>query len=395
MRRPLRRLRRGLLVFVVGAHAPLVMAIDALLAHLAGGAPPWLAIAIAPLMSLNLPLMLRRARWDRPITRWRRLLIDEPTYVHVLALVATPVTTLLATLLALVAGQIAPASLLTRAGLGRVCLLGYVLALAVALWGVVVRRRWVRVTRIEVVLPRLDPAFDGYRVAQLSDLHIGSSCPKERAAGWVRRVNALAVDAVVLTGDYVTTGVRFHHDIASTLAPLRATDGVFAIMGNHDYFGDGEPLLGLLRAAGIRVLQNEHAVVERGAARLVIAGVDDRYTERTDVERALRGVDAQLPLVALAHDPRAFPELAARGAGLTLSGHTHWGQLALPFAAARFNLARLLARFSAGSYHQGEALLYVSSGLGTTGVPVRLGAAPEIVVFRLRAPNAPHQQSAG
>ena len=137
-------------------------------------------------------------------------------------------------------------------------------SIAVAAFAVVVRRRWLRVRELDVAVPGLPPAFDGYRIAQLSDLHIGSYCPRGRAERWVRRANALAADAVALTGDYVTSGVAFHRTIASVLSGLHARDGVFAVMGNHDYFGDGEPLASLLREGGVRVLRNERATVERG-----------------------------------------------------------------------------------------------------------------------------------
>ncbi|MEQ9318597.1 MAG: metallophosphoesterase, partial [Polyangiaceae bacterium] len=160
---------------------------------------------------------------------------------------------------------------------------------------------------------------------------------------------------------------------------------VFAVMGNHDYFGDGEPLMSMLRAREIRILRNEHRVVERDGARLCLAGVDDVYTRRIDVDDALRGRDEDLPLIVLAHDPSSFPALAARGASLVLSGHTHWGQVALPFFARHVNYNALHMEHHAGHYRIDDAQLYVSSGLGTTGPPIRLGAPPEIVVIELAA----------
>src|SRR5439155_19156687 len=122
------------------------------------------------------------------------------------------------------------------------------------------------------------PAFDGYRIAQLSDLHIGGLWPKARAERWARRVNALDVDSIALTGDYVTSGTAFHGDIAALLGAMRARDGVIAVMGNHDYFGEGEPLLSLLREGGVEVLHNRSRRVARGEAGLVFVGVDDTYT---------------------------------------------------------------------------------------------------------------------
>ncbi len=204
-----------------------------------------------------------------------------------------------------------------------------------------------------------------------------------RRRGWIEQVAALDVDLVALTGDYVTRGDAFHEDIVAVLAELRGRDGAVVVMGNHDYFGDGERLVALLRERGVEVLRNEHRAQQRGVDAFTLAGVDDTWSGRADVARALHGRDAALPLVALAHDPQLFPELARRGAALVLSGHTHGGQIAVPFLATRYNFSRLSYRYHAGLYREGEATLYVSPGLGTTGPPLRLGAAPEITVVRL------------
>jgi uncharacterized protein len=186
-----------------------------------------------------------------------------------------------------------------------------------------------------------------------------------------------------MTGDYVTHGDAFHEDIAAVLSAMRGRDGALAVLGNHDYFGDVEALTARLEARGVPVLRNASRVLVRGGDALTIAGVDDTWARRQDVARALQG--RRGPVVALAHDPSLFPELARRGAELTLSGHTHWGQLAVPFLATRWNLSRLTYRYTAGLYREGQAQLYVSPGLGTTGIPMRLGAPPEITVIRLRA----------
>src|SRR5262245_11369835 len=160
------------------------------------------------------------------------LFVEEPYFAHWFA-------TLLALPLLVLAGiaEVLRASIVGEpARLGTAALAAYLASLAVGLWAVVVRRRWVRVREVEVALAGLSPSLDGYRIAQMSDLHIGSLCPRGRADRWVDRVNGLEVDLVALTGDYVTSGVRFHEDIAGVLGRLRARDGVVAVMGNHDYF---------------------------------------------------------------------------------------------------------------------------------------------------------------
>ncbi|MEP7126403.1 MAG: metallophosphoesterase [Byssovorax sp.] len=331
---------------------------------------------------------VKRARMDAPLARWRLHLIEEPFHVHWCATLGSAALFLLGAPV-IIARHLSDASGSITAALGDLAIVTYVAGLALSFYGVMVRRRWVRVRTLEISVPGLGPAFEGYRIAQLSDLHIGGFAPRRHAERWVARANALDVDLVALTGDYVTTGTAFHHDIAAVVTRLRARDGVFAVMGNHDYFGDGEPMMSLLRAGGVTVLRNEHRTLSRGDDRLVIAGVDDTYTRRADIARALAGRDERVPLVALAHDPQLFRELARRGAALVLSGHTHWGQLALPFAAERVNVSRLSYRYHAGLYSSGASTLYVHPGLGTTGPPVRLGAPPEITVLRLHRAEGP------
>ena len=371
----MRRFRIAIFAVTLLGHALFALGLSFGLSRLGAPFAPWIALAIAALLVLALRGRLRRLRADRPLPAWRAWLVEEPYYAHWCATVlAWPLLVLAA-----------PVAALAGAGPGGAALGAYAAALAACLYGVFVRRRWVRVRTLDVDVAGLGPAFDGYRIAQLSDLHIGGLWPRARAAGWIRRVAALDVDLVALTGDYVTHGDAFHEDIAAVLSALRGRDGALAVMGNHDYFGDGEALVALLRARGVTVLRNESRVLTRGAEALVIAGIDDTWTGRADVALALEGRGAATPLVALAHDPRLFPALARGGAALVLSGHTHWGQLALPFLATRVNLSRLSYRYHAGLYREGAALLYVSPGLGTTGPPVRLGAPPEITVIRLRS----------
>jgi hypothetical protein len=324
---------------------------------------------------------LRRARADRPIARWRVLLVEEPWYAHWCALVLTlPVFVISALVISSLRALGAES-----VSLGAAALVTYGAALVLSIYGVVIRRRWVRVRTIDVPIAGLHRAFDGYRIAQLSDLHIGGLWPRESAARWARLVRELDVDLVALTGDYVTSGQAFHRDIAAVLGDMRGRDGVIAVLGNHDYFGDAEPLVVLLRERGVIVLRNEHLSITRSGEAITIAGVDDTWSRRADVARALAGRDARAPLIALAHDPQLFPSLARGGARLVLSGHTHWGQVAVPFAPTRFNLSRLSYRYHAGVYREDGAVLYISPGLGTTGPPVRLGAPPEITVLRLRS----------
>ena len=359
-------------------HLPFVVAAEHAFSGLGLAQSWWLAGSAGVLLAAAFHQRLRLLMSDRPIGPLRAL-AEEAYFVHWTALVLVAPLHLLA---AVWAASSATASL------GECLLASYAAGLAVGLYGVSFRRRRVVIGDVVVAIEGLPAALEGYRIAQLSDVHLGSMCPRGRVERWVKRANAVGADVVVLTGDYVTSGTHFHHDIALSLGGLHAPDGVFAIMGNHDYFGDGEPLVSLLSDRGVVVLSNERRVIERDGARLQLIGVDDVYTGRNDVARALAQLDDDLPSVVLAHDPRQFDELAARGVDLVLSGHTHWGQIAVPLLATRLNYARLVYRYHAGRYRHTKSTLYISPGLGTTGPPVRIGTWPEISVVTLRAATA-------
>ena len=317
---------------------------------------------------------------DRPRSSSTLHLVEEPYFAHWSATIGALLPTLLYTLIKAVVSAAQGAFALPS----TFALVAYLLALALATFGVFVRRRWVITRRLELRIPGLPPAFDGYRIAQLSDLHIGGFTPRSWGEAWARRSNATTPDLVVVTGDMVSSGTAFHQDIAAVIGQLTAKDGVLVSMGNHDYFGDGEPLISLLRATGAKVLRNEGTLVRRGESHLFVAGVDDTWTKRANMKQALSARPDDACSVLLAHDPDLFAEAASYGVSLVLSGHTHGGQIALPFFARQVSLARIAHRQFLGIYRQGRSTLYVHPGLGTTGPPIRLGAAPEVALLTLR-----------
>lgn len=260
----------------------------------------------------------------------------------------------------------------------------YAALLAVGAWSVTAGRMVPAVRVRELAVPRLPAAFDGYRIVQLSDLHCGPFLPRWLYRWWCARALAQRPDAVALTGDYITSGGGYLDDVRDLAAALRAPDGVFACLGNHDYFGVDEAVVDALAKGGATVLRNAHVTLARGDARLHVAAIDDRWSKRDDAAAALRGVPEGEAVVMLAHDPASFGDLAARGVDVVLSGHTHAGQFALPFAGDRANLARVMHRYTAGVYREGEKVLYVHRGLGTSGPPSRFGVRPEIAVIVLR-----------
>ena len=345
---------------------------------------PWLiGLAYA---AFGVAMFVTRVRAGTPDTRRSDALVrllDIPYYIHWCACVWTLIPAFIATIAAPLVDLVRGAPIALPLGF---YMWTYAAGLVVCGYGVLVRRRWFRVQNIEIAIAGLDPVFDGYRIAHLSDLHIGNTTPESWGVRWARAANEQAPDLAVVTGDLVTSGTEFHPDIARVVGGLRAKDGVFVSMGNHDYFGEGEPLISLLDVHGARVLRNDGVVLERKGARLFLAAIDDTWTKRDDIARALRDKPEGMPTVLLAHDPGRFVDAARHGVELTLSGHTHGGQIAMPFFFRWFSLSHLTkSRFHIGVYESGRSTLYVHPGLGTTGPPMRLGVAPAVVMITLRA----------
>ncbi len=255
------------------------------------------------------------------------------------------------------------------------------LAAAVGLQAV---RRRPRVLERTMTFADLPPELDGYRIAQISDVHCGTFAPESRVASWARQVTELDADLVAVTGDLIVRGDSHLDAVARALGQLRGRDGVFVAMGNHDYWGGGERLVHALQREGLHVLRNGARAIRRGGATLLVAAVDDSWSGRAHLPSALARRPADAFPILLAHDPDLFDEAARHGARLTLSGHTHGGQIAVPFFAERWNLAQLVHRYSLGTYRIGDAILYVNGGIGTSGPPIRIGVPSEITLITLR-----------
>jgi predicted MPP superfamily phosphohydrolase len=339
-----------------------------------------LGVSAGVFLAGSLVLLRRLLRWadDARAPWWRVWLLEVPYTVGV-------TTSFLTAWLAWPLGVLAAAGVLLGRSFGtEAALLGLHLAgFVAALWGCSVGRLAPRVTRVEVPLPGLPRVFDGYAIAQLSDLHLGPYVPRWLYRHWVRLALAQGPDLVAFTGDYITAGEGYLDDVADVVQRCRAPDGVVACMGNHDYFFTEEGVAQALERGGARHLRNAGFAVERGGAALWIAGVDDRWSRRDDLPRALAGRPAGASVVLLAHDPAQFPRFLSEGVALTLAGHTHGGQFAVPFAP-RWNLAGVGQRYTAGLYREGASALYVHAGLGTSGPPARFGTRPEIALLILR-----------
>ncbi len=354
------------------AHVPFAIALCAWL-------PAWGAIGVSAVLvvatSVRLRFMVKDGRRALLLTR----LVDEPLLAHWCACV------LAMFLLPLSAFVFASARLvgLSRLTFVHAEVVSYGFSLFVASWGLWVRRRFIRVSHVDIAIAGLSSQFDGYRIAQVSDLHIGNHDRKERGLEWAARVNRLEPDLVAVTGDLVTTGSHFYEDAADVIGALRGKDGVFVSMGNHDQ-KDADDFARAIEARGPSVLRNGWSAVRRGDAELVVAGIDDRLTGKDDLGLTLAGRPPDSTTVLLSHYPDFFPDAVRHGVDLMLAGHTHGGQIAVPFIARRASLSRLAGQARAGLHVKDRTRLYVNAGLGTTGPPVRVGVAPEIAMFVLR-----------
>jgi predicted MPP superfamily phosphohydrolase len=206
----------------------------------------------------------------------------------------------------------------------------------------------------------------------------------------VRRVAALAraarPDMVALTGDYTTSRRGYIEPCAEALSSIEAPHGIWAVLGNHDHLTDPELTTRALARRGVGVLNNANTVLRRGADELQLAGVDDWGWGAADFPRALHGLDPARPTVLLSHEPRVLDMQETRGLSLILSGHTHGGQVCLPLLGAPARLfARDEFRYLRGLHRRDDGTqLYVSRGTGLIGLPIRLGARPEIALIRLK-----------
>ncbi len=238
--------------------------------------------------------------------------------------------------------------------------------------------------KVRVALPRLPESLGGTTIAQISDLHVGVNIGRDYVEDVVRRINALKPDIIAITGDLVDGEASHLAGPIAPIADLKARLGVFFVTGNHEYYSGVEPWLKQIEAMGVRVLRNEHVTIGTGKAGFCLAGVDDSSRQAfanghgADVGRALLGVDPNQEIVLLAHQPREIFAAARHRVGLQLSGHTHGGQM-WPFTW----IVPLIQPYVAGLARHGKTQIYVSSGTGHWGPPMRLGTQSEITLIEL------------
>jgi predicted MPP superfamily phosphohydrolase len=251
-----------------------------------------------------------------------------------------------------------------------------------------------RIVRQDFFLPRWPERLNGFTIALLSDFHYDPYFSIHPLHAAIPMVNGLHPDLIVLTGDFVSVplvGSRKRAAFAAEpcarlLRQMTAPHGLWAILGNHDIDTDRKHVTAALQAESIQVLTNQSQPIERDGARIWLAGVNDPLTRNADLPKTLRGVPAGEAVILLAHEPDFADQAARFPIDLQLSGHSHGGQIRIPFLPPLY-LPKMARKYVLGTYHIGPLTLYTNAGLGTIGVPMRLNCPPEITLLTLRAPR--------
>ncbi len=236
--------------------------------------------------------------------------------------------------------------------------------------------------RVEITLKRLPKKLDGFKIIHLSDTHHSPFTDLRHIERAIKIANRLRPDMFVLTGDYVSHEAKYIAPVAAALGKLKSRCGTYACLGNHDHWTDAEQVTELFRAQGINMLVNEGVRIKTHGGTFWLAGVDDYMVGKTDVPAAMRGSYPDELKLLLAHNPIIFRQSVRAKIDLTLSGHTHGGQVKLREGEKRLIRRRKL---SSGLHRRAESQIYITRGIGTVVLPVRYQCPPEISFLELRA----------
>ena len=271
-------------------------------------------------------------------------------------------------------------------------------------YGLLYGRLNLETTHQPIYLKNLPKAFDGFRIAQLSDIHIGPFMSEDEIRKYVQIANALKPDMMVLTGDFLIFDPSPKRAVVAALSGLRAPFGVFGCMGNHDSWAHAEEALtDLFGQAGVRILRQQHTLIRDSGERINLIGIDyanSRYMSAGFGHMSaqhLEGMEALMEQdavnILLSHNPDTFNRAAELGIDLSLAGHTHGGQLALEFISPELAPSRIVTPYVAGWFQRPGGQLYVNRGIGTIAAPMRVGAPPELTVYQLVRGDAAPQNA--
>lgn len=238
--------------------------------------------------------------------------------------------------------------------------------------------------RVEITLDRLPKKLDGFKIIHLSDIHHSPFTDIQLIARTVKIANRLRPDMFLLTGDYVSHDREFISPVAAELGKLKSRYGTYACLGNHDHWTDADLVTHLFRGEGIHMLVNEGLRLEAEGVSFWLAGVDDHMVGKTDVAAAMRGSYPDEMKLLLAHNPIIFRQSVRSKIDLTLSGHTHGGQVKIRDGEKRIIRRRKL---TSGLHRRKQSQIYITRGIGTVVLPVRYQCPPEISLLELRCPE--------
>jgi predicted MPP superfamily phosphohydrolase len=247
---------------------------------------------------------------------------------------------------------------------------------------------WVDTNQVSIHISGLPREFDGYRLVQISDFHLGTWLTRDYLLDAVKQVNGQKPDLIAITGDFVTyQPEQFMDDLSAGVSRLSARDGIVAILGNHDHWTDPEIICQCLEQSGVSVLANRIFSVRRDGATLYMAGLDDMMVGKDDMSKILSELPGEQKAILLAHEPD-YAEISSKTSrfSIQLSGHAHGGQIILPRFGALY-LPSHARKYPAGLYNIDGMMLYSNSGLGTAELQFRYNSRPEIAVFTLRSVN--------
>jgi uncharacterized protein len=259
---------------------------------------------------------------------------------------------------------------------------------AATAFGAIIERTNFQVREVDLPIRGLHPDMDGFRIAQLSDLHVSPYLSVREAGRAVDMANELRPHLALVTGDLISGPGDPLDGAIAQIARLRADNGILGCLGNHEIYAECEDYATTAAARrGIQFLRDEAHIVRRGNASLNIAGVDYQtfiWKNGRYLRHAERLVKPGMPNILLSHNPDVFPVAIGKGYDAVLSGHTHGGQVTMEILQQDLNFARFYTRYVLGLYRLNGASCYVTAGVGTIGMPVRLGVPPEITLLRLR-----------
>ncbi len=270
--------------------------------------------------------------------------------------------------------------------LSKVTIILFTATISALLYAHFIEPNWIDINYVPLKLPNLASEFNGYRIVQISDIHVDKRTKKKRLNHIFRLVNRQKPDLIAMTGDFVTRRqIKSLPKLQATIGQLGATYKTVAVLGNHDYWTDATKIAEVLEKNNILNLANKVYTVKRGNAMLHIAGVDDIWVGKDRLDLVLEQLPSEGAAILLAHEPD-FADTSAltNRFDLQLSGHSHAGQIRLPFLRPP-KLPALGIRYYAGLYKVGKMFEYTNRGVGMTGIHLRFSARPEITVFQLES----------